>query len=63
MVIVKDFSRIGRNMIEVGKWIEDCRKAGIEIISMTEGLLTLSDEQAQTYHKLLAAFAKGWWRI
>lgn len=58
-VIVKDFSRIGRNMIEVEKWIEDCRKASTPVISMTEGLLTSSDEQAQSYHKLLATFAKG----
>jgi len=59
MVIVKDLSRIGRNIFEVLKWIDDCRKADIEIISMCEGVLTERNEQYQPYHIMLAAYARA----
>jgi len=58
-VIVKDFSRIGRNIFEVGKWIEDCRSAGIVIISMLDGVLTERDERYQPYHLMLTAYARA----
>jgi len=59
VVIVKDLSRIGRNIHEVMQWIEDCRNAGIVVISMCEGVLTERDERYQPYHLMLAAYARA----
>ena len=35
-VIVKNFTRIGRNIHEVGQWIEKTTKKGIKVISIIE---------------------------
>ena len=58
VVIVKDLSRIGRNIVEVGKWIEDCRNADIEIISMFDGVLTERNKYLPI-RQLLASFTIG----
>jgi len=55
-VIVRDISRIGRNSVEVLQWIEDCHRAGVEIITLCNGVL---QPPVTRFYQAFAALAKG----
>ena len=43
-VIVKDLSRVGRHQMQTALFIDYLRQCGVAVISVTEGLNTMVDE-------------------
>ena len=43
-VLVKDLSRLGRHRTQTALFIDDLRERGVRVISVTEGLDTVSDK-------------------
>ena len=42
-IIVKDISRISRNYIQFGEWLDDMRRKNVSVISINDGLDTSAD--------------------
>ena len=52
-IIVKDISRISRNYIQFGEWLDDMRRKNVSVISINDGL------DSEKYNAVYASFAEA----